>query len=113
MVDIYGRVMDMTTATATHRTNLSGVPEHVANRVNFTCNNTLCGRNGYAAIYFGRLPQEFRGAYDAARFTSDFYVIHSYATPIAWFANGVWTVPAVKYSVTTSRHQTQVRRGIA
>lgn len=34
------------------------------------------------------------------------YVVYSYATPIAWHhpENG-WTVPAVKYSMTTSHHQ--------
>lgn len=41
------------------------------------------------------------------------YVIFSYGTPIAWLAwdNGTegwaWVVPSQRYSVTTSRHQSQ------
>lgn len=33
--------------------------------------------------------------------------IYSYGTPIAWFDSeyGVWVVPDVRYSVTTSKHQ--------
>jgi hypothetical protein len=54
----------------------------------------------------GHLPREYRGAVLAAD-----YVVFSYATPIGWHVPGQgWTVPDVKYSVTTSRHQGQVRR---
>jgi hypothetical protein len=39
------------------------------------------------------------------------YVVLSYGTPIAWAAGpGPLTVPDVKYSVTTSRHQGIARR---
>lgn len=41
------------------------------------------------------------------------YVIYSYATPIAWHTHyGLWVVPDVKYSVTTTRHQSLVRDAI-
>jgi hypothetical protein len=41
------------------------------------------------------------------------YVVKSYATPIAWkLDDGTWEVPAEKYSVTTSRHQSVVRRAV-
>ena len=41
------------------------------------------------------------------------YVVKSYATPIAWkLDDGTWEVPAEKYSVTTSRHQSFVRRAV-
>jgi hypothetical protein len=37
------------------------------------------------------------------------YVIYSYATPIAWHrSDGNWVVPDVKYSNTTTRHQSFV-----
>lgn len=38
------------------------------------------------------------------------YVVFSYDTPIAWWGDGIgWKVPDVRYSVTTSRHQSAVR----
>lgn len=41
------------------------------------------------------------------------YVVYSYATPIAWAVEGetLLTVPDVRYSVTTSRHQSLVMGG--
>jgi hypothetical protein len=46
------------------------------------------------------------------------YVVFSYGTPIAWRTAGDqgacgWTIPAVRYSVTTSKHQGIARRGAA
>jgi len=42
------------------------------------------------------------------------YIVLSYDTPIAWWYRGEgWTVPDVKYSPTTSKHQNIVRRAIA
>lgn len=41
------------------------------------------------------------------------YVVKSYNTPIAWrLEDGTWEVPAEKYSRTTSRHQSVVRRAV-
>ena len=39
------------------------------------------------------------------------FVIFSYATPIAWWSDEAqeWIIPDVKYSVTTSNHQSVVR----
>jgi len=40
------------------------------------------------------------------------YVVYSYGTPIAWHSvNDGWNIPPIKYSRTTSRHQSTVRRG--
>ena len=40
------------------------------------------------------------------------YVVYSYGTPIAWHnIREGWNIPPVKYSRTTSRHQSTVRRG--
>lgn len=36
------------------------------------------------------------------------YVVYSYNTPIAWHSASGWIVPDVKYSVTTSRHQSKI-----
>lgn len=105
--------MVMAMPTTKQRATLRTAPDMIRQRVNFDCNGTLSGRSGYAALYVGRLPSEFQAEYDGARFASDFYVVHSYATPIAWYAQGKWTVPPVKYSPTTSHHQAAVRKGIA
>ena len=38
-----------------------------------------------------------------------FYVVYSYATPIAWAYGDTVSIPEVKYSPTTSRQQTRVK----
>jgi hypothetical protein len=59
---------------------------------------------------FGRLPYDERDRYCD---DDPEYVVFSYATPIAWYGpkNG-WTIPDVKYSVTTTRHQSIVRMAV-
>lgn len=62
---------------------------------------------------YGRLdPEEFARFKEAE--TRVDYVVYSYGTPIAWHteADG-WYVVEQKFSVTTSKHQNYVRRGIA
>ena len=51
----------------------------------------------------GILPREYEASVRGAD-----YVIYSYATPIAWRTQGQWHTPDVKYSVTTSRHQSRI-----
>ncbi len=42
------------------------------------------------------------------------FVVWSYDTPIGWvWADGVWHVPDVKYSVTTTNHQNVLRVAVA
>ena len=41
------------------------------------------------------------------------YVIYSYATPIAWRRDGVWSVDDTRYSVTTSCHQGRVLTAVS
>lgn len=91
--------------SSVERHTLRTVGEAIRRRVDFRCNNTLSGHNGYATSYTGELPRAYREAYDRARQRPDFYVVHSYVTPIAWYADGRWTRPPVRYSRTTSRHQ--------
>jgi hypothetical protein len=68
----------------------------------------------YSIVWFGRLPMEWcRELSELSKSaTGCVYVVWSYGTPIAWFYGGVWSVPDVKYSVTTSRHQNIVRAAL-
>ena len=97
----------MAIAKATLRT----VHTFVADRVAFNCNGTLTGAapRELGMPYSGRLPVEFRDSFWADITSPDAFVVYSYATPIAWFANGEWVVPQAKYSVTTSRHLSATR----
>lgn len=77
-------------------------------REDFQCNGTLKGVNNPSQLSSGQLPAEWRGVFYSAMDASDIYVVYSYQTPIAWYANGIWTMPDVRYSVTTSRHQSSL-----
>lgn len=67
---------------------------------------------GHAPSATGRLPAEWSAAYRAdACDPGVVYVVLSYATPIAWVrADGQVIVPNETYSITTTRHQSVVRR---
>lgn len=58
----------------------------------------------------GRLPINYRDSFVQAD-----YVVYSYGTPIAWHLPnmGVWRIPDVSYSVTTSRHQSKIRAALS
>lgn len=73
----------------------------IADELEFTNSDaTLSGRQGGASD-FGSLPDRYRVSARAAR-----YVVYSYRTPIGWKDDdGMWTVPDVGYSSTTSQHQ--------
>jgi len=68
----------------------------------------------YVTTNYGRLPEPWLTwiRKDQERKTLQ-YIIYSYATPIAWRSNGIWTMPDVSYSISTTRHQTKVRTAIA
>ncbi len=68
------------------------------------------GSNGWPST--GRLPRAFKADLIALLDAGEVFVVSSYATPIAWFANGEWTMPTTNYSVTTKKHQTLTKRGI-
>lgn len=64
-----------------------------------------CDFNGY-----GRLPAEYAAELQEANREGRLkYVLYSYGTPMAWLVEGpngeVWAQPQVKYSVSTSGHQ--------
>lgn len=66
--------------------------------------------HGIGPDLMGRLPDEWK---DRLIADSPSYAVTSFGTPIAWFTEHAgWVVPAVKYSVTTSNHQTQVRSAV-
>lgn len=74
-------------------------------RTPFTTHGSMRGEPGrYPGYEPGILPRAY---WDSAR--QAVYTVYSYTTPIAWVdANGTWTVPNVRYSVTTTRHQGKV-----
>lgn len=62
----------------------------------------------------GQLPKEYADMLTSLTQTTDVYVIYSYRTPIAWYSSNdrTWTIPDVKYSVTTTNHQNVVKVAI-
>lgn len=61
----------------------------------------------------GWLPEDWREQWRRTRYQID-YVVWSYQTPIAWHlgADDTWVVPNVKYSPTTTTHQTTLERAL-
>lgn len=59
----------------------------------------------------GWLPEPWKSKFVTR--AKEAYVVYSYNTPIAWWdaATG-WVIPDVKYSPTTSRHQSIVRLAV-
>ena len=84
--------------------------ERIQNREPFEA-SSLSGKYVNYTPSAGRLGAE----YD--RLISDFkqgaYVVFSYSTPIAWYGANGWYVVQEKFSPTTSKQQTYVRRAIA
>lgn len=64
---------------------------------------SVSGQTG-SPVTYGQLPVEWKESAKRAD-----YVLYSYQTPIAWVVAGEWTIPPVKYSVTTTNHQGTVR----
>ena len=61
----------------------------------------------------GRLPADWARTYEARSHLIT-YTITSYGTPVAWCdVEAGWIVPAVRYSVTTSRMQTVIRTALS
>jgi hypothetical protein len=93
------------------RVRLSNVYPYIRERRAFDANGTLRGIVG-ATEGMGRLPEHYHSRFLTAAIADDLYMVYSYRTPIAWFANGEWTIPSVKYSVTTARHLSAIRKGL-
>jgi hypothetical protein len=98
--------------TAT-RTSNQKAHEFIANRIAFTGNNLygILTRYDISGYHYGSLPAEFQ---DQIKLDRPDYIVHSYGTPIAWHCiDKGWFMPEIKYSKTTSIHQTYTRRAIA
>lgn len=89
------------------RANLRQAVPLIEGRVEFT-NSTKSLRGVTRSEGTGRLPEKW-----AEEFGTPEYIVYSYATPIAWYGNGEWTIPDTRYSTTTSRHQHTVRMAVA
>ena len=92
------------------RVNVRDALGYIETRQNFIASN-LSG--GYSRSV-GKLPSTWcEKLYEDVNNDSNLYVVLSYDTPIAWYSHeGGWTVPRVKYSVTTSKHQNIVRNAV-
>ena len=78
----------------------------VAARMPFAnSSGTFTGVVGYPGT-FGELPAQYRAEFPTRGVS---YTIMSYDTPIAWLVGDVWTMPDVRYSITTTIHQGVVR----
>lgn len=74
--------------------------------------SALSGKRASVTDSLGRLPREYRDGYYMAA-ERGAYAVFSYGTPVAWVTDeGAVTVPAERYSVTTSKHQSIARRGL-
>jgi len=95
------------------RTSNAGASDLIASRIQFKA-NSMAGiiwnpQQTVGSMGFGRLDYDLVAL--MAQQKPD-YVVYSYGTPIAWHHAGGWEIPAVRYSVTTSKHQSIVRRAV-
>lgn len=96
------------------RCNLKTVRNAIANFQDFVCNGTLSGEWVPSKPMTGQMrPDTVREMDGMFLKGNKFFVVKSYATPIAVYNPAIgWWIPADKYSVTTSRHQSAIRAGI-
>ena len=92
---------------------LAVVDNGVKNREEFT-NGNIHGYWVDMMTTYGQIPYYYgQQLKETLLKNMNTFVIYSYVTPIAWWANGEWTVPDVTYSNTTTNHQNAVRSAIA
>lgn len=92
------------------RTTMLKIQAGVNDSATFTAGN-VSGElvSQYTLAHAGRLPREWEIKLREALRAGDAYVFYSYATPIAWRDHtGNWTQPPVKYSQSTTNHQSTV-----
>ena len=92
------------------RTSNTDSGKYIAQRIGFVGNNLYGVLGWHENQTWGRL--DHKSIENLLKENPD-YIVYSYGTPIAWHHAGGWSLPAIKYSVTTSKHQTLVRRAIA
>lgn len=101
----------MSTIVKTTTNDWHAMAKAMASGDDFATSGALRGQRITGALTnwdMGRLPAEF---YSGAMFAG--YVVWSYGTPIAYRQDGEWIIPEVKYSLTTTRHQSRIRAAIA
>jgi hypothetical protein len=92
---------------AAKRANQRNAGESIVKKEEFKASN-FTGVAG--ATDTGRMPSEEAEKYRSSKPT---YTVKSYNTPIAWHdADKGWQVSGTKYSSSTSRHQSVVRRAL-
>lgn len=98
----------------TTKTSTRNAADLIAVRQPFTTSGALRG-GAPTSLDCGRLPGDHVSQLMGDLLTGHVdYIVHSYGTPIAWHrVDTGWTVPDVRYSVTTSRHQGVVRRAVS
>ena len=93
-----------TTVKLTTRSAWWEFSKAIAAGQDFDTSGALRGRSGESVCdAVGWLDYDLRNSVKDAD-----YVIYSYQTPIAWRTQGQWHTPNVKYSATTSRHQSTI-----
>lgn len=89
-----------------HGKGRDDTPQEILSRQPFNAGNV----SGMAfAGSPGDMPEPWRSEYRETRTTA--YTVYSYATPIAWYDSerAEWVVPDIRYSASTSQHQSLVR----
>lgn len=69
----------------------------------FYASDTLWGAQGFSTR--GQLPELY---WDALVHMNPEYTVYSCETPIAWYVDGVWIIPHIRYSNTTSARQNKI-----
>ena len=102
----------MTIRTTTR--DVCTIARALRNGEDFTTSGALKGEATPYWIDSGRMAQDDANALRTAKYAPGIhYVVYSYGTPIAYLVkSGGWVVPDAKYSATTSKHQTTVRRAL-
>ena len=93
--------MDVAISGRPQYVNRRNMPVAVNQRREFQGSNISGSK--YMPSDFGRLPTRYHNDLQLDSEEDDFYVIVSYDTPIAWCADGIWWVPNVNYSITTTK----------
>jgi hypothetical protein len=110
--DVYsdpgGVLSQLTTLRLPKRLPIQGARLAILQRQPFDAGNMSGGDSSYWRGS-GRLPMDWHNTYMRDTLGGA-YVIYSYATPIAWErSDGLRVIPPVSYSVSTARHQGEVR----
>lgn len=103
----------MTYYASKHGKGLANTLDAIRNRKEFKSGGALWAKRvdpPYVVAFAGQLPDEERQRLNAEPPT---YIVFSYNTPIGWYVpDGGWYIPEVKYSQTTTGHQSVLTRAV-